>query len=164
MFKKRKMVKKAASYALCALEDQCRKLQAENDALRAALSRAVDAGVGLENEFAKSRTEKSHEIKVLENEIEARINAGMRGLGEECDEMRKKLYEKMQEIARLEKQRDHAWTTVQLYKEAWEALRWRIWVLLKSTNIDAADVFESDVRYRLADEQSMDPAGIAAGD
>ena len=124
MFKKRKMVRKAARYSLCTLEDQCSKLQAENDALRAALSRAVDAGVGLENELAKSKAEN----------------------------------------ARLEKQRDHAWTTVQLYKEAWEALRWRIWVLLKSTNLDAADVFESDIRYRLADEQSMDPAGIAAGD
>lgn len=124
MFKKRKTVRKAASYALCQLEDQCSKLQAENDALRAALARAVDAGVGLENALAKSRAEASL----------------------------------------LEEQRNEAWTTVQLYKEAWEALRWRTWVLLKSTNIDAADVFESDIRYRLDEEQSMDPAGIAPCD
>lgn len=124
MFNKRKTVKKAASYALCALEDQCRKLQAENDALRAALTRAVDADVGLENELAQSRAEASL----------------------------------------LEEQRNEACTMAQLYKEAWEALRWRAWVLLKSTNIDAADVFQSDIRYRLADEQAMDPAGIAAGD
>ena len=94
MLKKKKMVKKAASYALCTLEDQCSRLQAENDALRTALARAVDAGVGFENELAKSRAEKAHEITVLENEIEARINAGMRDLGEECDEMRKNLYGK----------------------------------------------------------------------
>jgi len=161
MFNKKKMVKKAASYALCRLEDECSRLQAENDALRAALARAVDTGVGLENELAKSRAEKAHEITVLESEINARINAGMRDLGEECDEMRKKLYEKTQEIALLEDQRNEAWDTANSYKEAWEALRWRTWVLLKSTNIDAADVFESDIRYRLADEQAIDPAGIA---
>lgn len=124
MFKKRKMVKKAASYALCRLEDECSRLQAENDALRAALARAVDAGVGLENELTGERAE----------------------------------------AMLLEEQRNEACTMAQLYKEAWEALRWRIWVLLKSTNIDAADVFESDIRYRLADEQSMDPAGIAPCD
>ena len=124
MFKKRKTVKKAASYALCKLEDECSRLQAENDALRAALARAVDAGVGLENELAKSRAEN----------------------------------------ARLEKQRNEAWDTANSYKEAWEALRWRIWVLLKSTNSDAEDVFESNIWYRLVDEQAMDPAGIALRD
>lgn len=124
MFKKKETVQKAVGYVLCTMEDECSKLQAENNALRAALARAVDAGVGLENELAKSRVEASL----------------------------------------LEEQRNEAWTTVQLYKEAWEALRWRAWVLLKSTNIDAADVFESDIRYRLADEQSMDPAGIAPCD
>ena len=57
MFKNRKMVKKAASHALCQLEDECSRLQAENDALRAARERAVEAAVGLENEVAKLKAE-----------------------------------------------------------------------------------------------------------
>lgn len=61
--KKRDRVIKVASYAM-------QRLQAENDALRAAHERAVDAAVALEQEMAEMRRQRDELLKEKEQLIE----------------------------------------------------------------------------------------------